>query len=311
MNRFASSWFRRFGLGLVPVVLVGLLGLAGPTKGQRDFSKVEIVTTELAQGIYMMVGDGGNLGVSVGDDGVFLIDDQYAPLTKKIQAAVAEVSDQPIRFVLNTHWHFDHTGGNENLGKEGTVIVAHGNVRKRMKAGQVIEAFDVTEPPAPHVALPVVTFEDAVTFHLNGDEIHAFHVPPAHTDGDSIVHFRGANVVHMGDLFFNGGFPFVDLSSGGSFDGMITAADRVLGMADADTKIIPGHGPLADRGDLAAYRDMLQGVRDAMAPLVKAGKTRDEVIAAKPLGAFDETWGKAFMPLDVFTGILFDSLSAP
>ncbi len=177
-----------------------LLAAASPLLAQADAQEVKIETVGVADGVYMLVGQGGNIGVSAGEDGVFLIDDQFAPLTEKIQAAVAEVSDQPIRFLVNTHWHYDHTGGNENLGQAGAVIVAHDNVRKRMEAGGLIEFFKNQIPPAPKAALPVITFADSVSFHLNGDELHVFHVPPAHTDGDSIIHFKGANVVHMGDL---------------------------------------------------------------------------------------------------------------
>jgi cyclase len=256
----------------------------------------------------MLTGSGGNLGVSVGPDGVFLVDDQYAPLTEKIKAAIAAISDKPLRFILNTHWHGDHTGGNENFGSAGVLIVAHENVRKRMSVEQFIEAFGSKTPPSPKAALPVVTFNDAVTFHLNGDEVNAFHVAPAHTDGDAIVFFRKANVVHMGDCFFNGLYPFIDLSSGGSFEGVIAAAEKVLAMVDDGTRIIPGHGPSAKRADLAAYKDMLAGVRDKVKPMVKAGKTLAEVKAANPTAAWDEKWGKGFMKPDVWIGIVYTSL---
>lgn len=297
-------------LRLVLAQLAVALFVPGAMVAQQDFSNVQIETTELAPGIYMMTGAGGNLGLSVGEDGVFLIDDQYAPLTDKIRAAVAEITDQPIRFVVNTHWHGDHTGGNENLGSSGAVIVAHENVRQRMSTDQAIEAFGRTVPASPDAALPVITYDDAVTFHLNGQTLHAFHVPPAHTDGDSIIHFREANVVHMGDLFFNGGFPFIDVGSGGSLLGVIAAAEKVLAMIGDDTKIIPGHGALAGKKDLEAYHGMLLQVRAAVEPLVRAGRTREEVVAAEPLADLDAKWGQGFMKLDVFTGIAFDSLSA-
>src|SRR6266571_5451951 len=258
--------------------MIGLaLALAlHPVLQDQDFSKVQVSTLKVTDGVYMLAGAGGNIGVSAGEDGVFLIDDEYAPLTDKIKAAIAAISDKPIRFLLNTHWHGDHTGGNENLGQGGVLIVAHENVRKRMSVEQFIETFKMKVPASPKAALPLVTFTDAVTFHLNGDEIHSFHVPPAHTDGDSIIHFRKSNVVHMGDCFFNGLYPFIDVSSGGSIDGMIGAADRVLGMTDAATKIMPGHGPLADRAALADFRDMLETVRARVQPMVAAGKTLEQ-----------------------------------
>jgi glyoxylase-like metal-dependent hydrolase (beta-lactamase superfamily II) len=283
--------------------------LAPAVLAQPNLEGVEIETVSVAPGISMLIGGGGNLGVITGEDGVFLIDDQYAPMTEKIRAAVAKLDKGPIRFLLNTHWHGDHTGGNENLGKGGTLIVAHEGVRRRMAAGQIIEAFNMEIPPAPEAALPVVTFTEAVTFHLNGEEIHAFHVLPAHTDGDAVVHFRGANVIHTGDLFFNGLYPFIDVSSGGSVDGMIAAADQILELADEETKIIPGHGPLATRSDLESFRAMLEGIRAKVAPLVAEGKSLEEVQAAKPTADFDEQWGGGFLNPENFTAIVYSSLS--
>lgn len=290
------------------VVLTALVSLPAISHAQRDWDQVQITTVDVAPGVYMLQGAGGNIGVSAGEDGVVLIDDQFAPLTDKILAAVGEISDRPIRFLINTHWHFDHVGGNENLGKAGTLIFAHDNVRKRMSTGGLVEFFDSDNPPAPAAALPVVTFDQTVTFHLNGGEVHAFHVPPAHTDGDTIIHFRAANVVHMGDLYFNGLYPFIDYSSGGSVDGVISGVEKVLAMIDGDTKIIPGHGPLSNRSELAAYCDMLRGVRDAIAPLKRAGKSLEEVVAAKPTAAFDEKWGQGFISPEGFAKIVYNTL---
>ncbi len=303
MHRSAAC----FALTAVTAVL--LLILAPPLLAQGGPEEVKIETIEVAAGIYMLVGEGGNIGVSAGEDGVFMIDDQFAPLTPKIQAAVAEVSDQPIRFLVNTHWHFDHTGGNENLGNAGALIVAHDGVRRRMKAGGLIEFFQNQIPPAPKAALPVITFADSVTFHLNGDELHVFHVPPAHTDGDSVIHFREANVVHMGDLYFNGLYPFIDGSSGGSVDGVIAAAEKVHAMIDEDTKIIPGHGALSNRAELAAYIEMLKDVRAKVGALVDAGKSLEEAIAAEPTAAWDDPWGKVFINPEQFTTIVYKILA--
>ncbi len=217
-----------------------VFALAALAAQQDDFDKVEVTSAKVAEGIYVLNGRGGNIGVSVGEDGVFLIDDQYAPLTTKIRAAVSSLTPQPIRFVVNTHWHGDHTGGNENLGKMGIVIVAHENVRKRMSVEQFLAAFNQKVPASPKAALPIITFADSVTFNLNGDEIRSFHVAPAHTDGDTVVYFKKANVVHMGDCFFNGMYPFIDLSSGGSIDGVIAAADKVLGHGGHEHEDHPG-----------------------------------------------------------------------
>lgn len=282
--------------------------IAQPASAQNNYDEVEIKTTKLTDSVYMLEGAGGNIGLSIGEDGAFLIDDQYAELNEKILAAIARITDKKVKFLINTHWHSDHTGGNEILGKSGTIIVAHDNVRTRMSEDQLIEAFGRQVPASPGVALPIITFADAVRLHFNGDEINVQHVEPAHTDGDSIVHFKKANVLHMGDTFFNGMYPFIDVSSGGSIDGMIAAADTALKICDDKTKIIPGHGKLANQADLREYREVLQTVRDSVRLLVDAGKTRDEVIAAKPTAKFDADWGQGFMEPDVWVGIVYDGM---
>ena len=294
-----------------PTALALLLGLLAvlPARAQQDFSAVQIQTTPVAGSVYMLTGRGGNIGLSVGEDGAFIVDDQYAPLTDKIRAAIGALTDHPVRFVVNTHWHGDHTGGNENFGEAGALIVAHENVRARMSTEQFIEAFGSRTPPSPAAALPVITFTDAVTFHWNGETIRVHHVADAHTDGDAIIHFTDADVLHLGDTYFNGFYPFIDTSSGGTIDGMIAAADRALALADADTKIIPGHGPLSNRAELITYRNMLADVRDRVAALIDEGKTRDEVVAARPTADLDAEWGDGFLQPDVWIGLVFDSMN--
>jgi glyoxylase-like metal-dependent hydrolase (beta-lactamase superfamily II) len=286
-------------------VFVGLLCATAPA-GRALAQAVEFELEQAGDHVYMLSGQGGNIGVSVGDDGVFAIDDQFAPLTPRILEEIAKISEKPVRFVVNTHWHGDHTGGNENLGKAGAILVAHANVRKRMSEKQFIEAFDRTVEPSPNGALPVVTFEQSVTFHWNDETIEVVHVAPAHTDGDSFVHFRGANAIHAGDVFFNGMYPFIDTSTGGNLEGMTQAVGRILERCDGETRIIPGHGPLASRADLERYHQMLTTVRDRVAPMLQAGKSRDEVIAAKPTADLDADWGGGFMKPDVWVGLVYD-----
>ena len=289
-------------------LLLILFCLAWTAPAQQDFDKVEIQTVPVTGGISMLVGAGGNIGVSAGEDGVFLVDDQYAPLHPKILAAVTKISAKPLRFLLNTHWHGDHTGGNELMGKAGVLIVAHDNVRKRLSTEQFLAYFNARTPPSPQAALPVVTFNETVTFHYNGEEIYAFHVPPAHTDGDAVVQFRRANVIHTGDLYFSNSYPFIDVSSGGSVNGVIAAADRMLQLANPETKIIPGHGPLSNARELQQYRDMLSTIRDRIISQVRAGRTVEQVIASKPTAEFDAS-RKGLIPTEDFVKILYQDLS--
>ena len=283
-------------------LLVSVLSTAATA--QQDFSQVNINTHEVATGIYMLEGAGGNLGLITGDDGVFLIDDQFAPLTNKILKAIAAITDKEVRFVLNTHWHFDHTGGNENLGKTGAIIVAHDNVRERLLKGQTIEAFNSTIPPAPPAALPVLTFDQGVTFHWNNETLEVMHPAPAHTDGDAIIYFKDANVVHAGDLFFNGFYPFIDASSGGSMAGMIAGVDAILARVDSQTQIIPGHGPLSNKAELKAYRDMLQTVYTRIKALKAQDKSVEEIVAAKPTADYDAEYGDGFLKPDQWVQIV-------
>ena len=286
-----------------------LAALLAPISWAQDFSQVQIQTTEIADGLYMMVGAGGNLALSAGEDGAFLVDDQFAPLSDKIMAAIAEVTDADVEFVLNTHWHQDHTGGNEAFGNAGAVIVAHDNTRVRMTTEQFREIFNQTYPPAPAAALPIVTFDDEMTFHWNGETIRAFHVDPAHTDGDVILHFENADVFHMGDNYFNGFYPFIDVYSNGDINGIIAAGYRVLAMASPDSQIIPGHGPLATPDDLRDWLQMLRITRQSMQDLIDKGLSEDEAVAERPTAEFDESHGGGFMNPENYNRLLYKSLA--
>ncbi len=272
--------------------------------------EVEIKVQQLTEHVYMLEGRGGNIGLSIGDDGVFMIDDQYAPLTPAILEAIGRLTDQPVKFVLNTHWHGDHTGGNENLGKAGAIIVAHDKVRERMSTEQFRKLIGGRTPPAADAALPMVTFNDRISFFMNDDEIQAFHVPPAHTDTDSMIYFSAADVLHTGDVFFNKRFPFIDVDLGGSVDGTIAAANLALEMTTGQTKIIPGHGPLASRQDLTDYRDILLTVRNSVAELIGRNCTLEEVLAEKLTESLDETWNWNFINGDTLVSVIYADLSA-
>lgn len=317
MTTPSRPWARPVPRLLLPAIalcLAGMLDAATPTPAyaqQTDWDAVEIVTEQVAPGVYVLFGRGGNIGVSVGEDGVFVIDDQFAPLTEKILAAIAAITSEEVRFVINTHWHGDHTGGNENLAGKGALVVAHENVLQRLSMDQVLERVGrpvTTTPAAPKSAWPVITFTRDMSFRLNGDRIHAVHVPNAHTDGDAIIHFENANVVHMGDTFFRGRFPFIDTASGGSIDGAISATAVALGRMNAETRVIPGHGDLATRADLREYRDALMAMRDAVADLMAAGHSLEEIQAARPVRAQAEAWEQGREAEDAFVATLFHSL---
>ena len=293
-------------IGVAAVFLQGLPALAQ----QQDFSQVQIGTVPVADGLYMLTGQGGNIGVSVGADGIVLVDDQVAGLVDKIRTALAALDDGDVRLVLNTHWHFDHTGGNELLAGGGAMIVAHENVRKRMNSKQFVEFFQMERQPEPTAALPVITFTRDITLHLNGQTIEVQHTPPAHTDGDSIVWFRELNAVHMGDTYFNGFYPFIDYSSGGSIRGMIAAVDQALPRIDDQTRIIPGHGPLSNIGELRQYRVMLVTVADRIDALMADGKTADEIVAAQPTADFDADWGEGLIKPDDWVRLVHRGMQA-
>lgn len=291
-------------------VLAVSMVLAGAAAGQEpDWSKVEVKVVPVAGGVSMLIGEGGNIGVTSGKDGIFLVDDQFEPLLPKIRAAVKTLGEGPIRFVVNTHFHGDHTGSNAKLYQSGAVIIAHENVRKRLGLERINPGTKERTPPKPPEAWPLVTYANGVKLYLNGDELEVTHVARAHTDGDSIIRFRKANVVHMGDTFFNGNYPFIDIDSGGSIDGIVSAADVVLPTIDEKTRIIPGHGPLGTKADLQNYRNVMATIRDRVKALVAQGKTLDQAIAAKPTAQWDATWGKGFMTPDVFVSFVYRSLT--
>ena len=270
--------------------------------------EVTIKTQQLSDGLYVLFGQGGNIGLSVGDDGVYMIDDQYAPLTDKINHAIDAITEQPVKFVINTHWHGDHTGGNENFGKAGATIIAHDNVRKRMSSDQVMEFFDREVPASPEAALPVITFDNEFSLHLNDDNMRVYHVANAHTDGDAIIYFAKDNVLHMGDTYFNIGYPFIDTDSGGTIDGYIAALEKGLALSNDKTQIIPGHGPMATKKEMAEYVAMLKELRQNVAELKNEGKSLDDVIVAKPSAKFDAESGQAFIKPDQIVTFIYNSL---
>ena len=283
---------------------------APPARAQRSFDEVVITPVKLADGLWMLSGAGGNLLVCAGPDGALLVDAQYGPLAAKIRAVVDSLSGgRPLRFVVNTHYHGDHVSGDSAMAAAGAAIVAHENVRTRMSVDRFNETFGTTTKAAPAVALPVITFGDSLSFHLNGRELRVFHLPPGHTDGDAVVWVPGADVLHTGDLLFNGTYPVIDVSAGGSIGGMIRSLDRLLPLVGPGTKIVPGHGPLADRAALLRFRDMLVTVRDRVAKLVKDGTTLEQAKAAKPLADLDDTWGRGFMKPDLFLGVVYADLA--
>ena len=250
----------------------------------------EIVIQRLSDTVSVLFSAGGNIGVSAGADGVFIIDDQYQGEGEKIAKAVASITDQPIDYVLNTHWHFDHAGSNDYFGQAGSTIIAHDNVRKRLKSGGYISSVDVDVPPAPAEALPVITFNDSMSLHLNGEQVHLLSIASAHTDGDSIIWFTESNIIHMGDTFLSGIYPSIDVDSGGSIDGSIMTVNTVLTFINDETQIIPGHGPVTNKAELRAWRDMFIVLRDRVAEMKGRGLSLAEVIAAEPTSGFDVRW---------------------
>ncbi len=276
-------------------------------QAQDRFAKVEITAEKINDHLYMLQGSGGNIVIQMGDDGVLMIDDQFAPLSAKIQAKIKELTGAEVDYLINTHWHGDHTGGNENFGKAGATIIAHHNVRKRMARGRTKIEAGREIPPAPAVALPVITFGSDMKFHFNGEDLHLFHFHNGHTDGDGIIYFANDNVVHMGDTFFNMRYPFIDLKSGGNVNGLLKTLGEVLFMIDDDTVVVPGHGSLGNKADLMKYRDVILELRDKVVAMKKGGKSLDDVLASGFSKQYDEAWGGGFINPEKFASFLFES----
>jgi glyoxylase-like metal-dependent hydrolase (beta-lactamase superfamily II) len=289
-------------------LMLGTLLLFSPGLMAQD-EAVQYQAIPLSDTVTMLMGRGGNVAISAGSDGVYVIDDQFLNIADQLLVQIRKISEQPIRFVINTHFHGDHTGGNEALAGQGAVIIAHDNIRQRMSTEQLNQFMDSTTPAATPAALPVITFNENVSLHLNGESATAYHVPRGHTDGDAIVHFTGSNVIHMGDIFFNGLYPFIDLDGGGTVQGMIAAMDKGLSLANAETRIIPGHGPLASIADLQQQRDFLQKVRERVQSLIDQDKSLDQTIAAKPTAEWDDSMGNGWIKPAQFVTFIYNSLT--
>ncbi len=298
-------------------VVAAMLALSGGVFAQTppaappppDFSKVEIKTTDLGDDVYMLEGQGGNITVAVSKDGIIMVDGEFAPLHDKIKAAIVLVSSQPIKYLINTHFHGDHTGGNAPFAKDGAIVVAQENVRNRLAAGTTNGLTGAKAPPAAPEALPSKTYAAAYKIRLRGRVADLKHIANAHTDGDTYVWFKTANVLSTGDTFTNGRYPNIDFANGGNVKGMIAATDAYLKLANARTRIVPGHGPIADRAALIEYRTMLVTARDRMAKLVKQGKNEDDVVAAKPFADLDAKWAPTELAGNNFVRVVYHSLA--
>lgn len=277
-----------FTIGLLSLLLSFITINVNDINAQDE--NVIINTTKLTDSIYMLKGSGGNIVVSFGQDGVILVDDQFAPLTKKIREAISKITDEPVKFVINTHWHSDHVGGNENLGEAGAIIVSHDNVRKRLSTEQFIDFLNKTVSPLPEKGLPIVTFSDNMTLFQNGDVIKVIHVDNGHTDGDSIVYFTKNNVIHVGDDFNDKSYPFIDISSGGSIDGLISSLETISSIINDETKVVSGHSEISNKTKVNDFTHMLKDVREKVNQMIKDGKSLEEIIASQPTSKYDETY---------------------
>lgn len=277
----------------------------------KEKAEVQVTTEKLAEKIYMLQDSSGmgNTVVLTGDDGVLMVDTKAEDSVDKLLAKITELCEKPIRFAIITHWHFDHVGGNIKVAKIGATIIAHENVRKQMRVEHDMKLLNTKVPPSPEIAQPLVTFKKELTFHLNGEDVKIFHVKPGHTDGDAVIFFQNANVIHMGDLYFEGLYPYIGIYSGGSINGMIKVIHQILPMINEKTKVVPGHGPLSNKAKLQEYVSMLTTIRNKVSQLMQKNYTMEEVIAAKPTQVFDEKWGKGFLSPDQFTKLVYMDLS--
>ncbi len=290
------------------LIAIGIATNLLATSVTRAQDPVQVEATQVRGNIYLLTGQGGNIGLFIGSDGSFMVDDQFAPLTEKIIAAAKSVGGDIPKYLINTHFHGDHTGGNENLGQSGTLIMSHHGVRERLVNGSFIGAFGMKADPASKVALPTVTYSENMRLHINDETVHIVHIPRAHTDGDSFVVFEKANVVHAGDLFFNGFFPFIDAANGGSVKGVIAGVDAILEVTDSDSKIIPGHGPLGNRSDLQAYRDMLVMAYERLLQLKNTGVSAEDAVMQAPLKDLEQEWGDGIFTADKWIGVVYPAV---
>ena len=293
---------------LIGVAVASVSG--GIVLAQQDFSQVQIKTTKIGGNFYTLEGSGGTIGVLAGPDGVLMVDAQFAPLSDKIVAAIKQISDGRIRFLVNTHVHGDHTGGNANIGQLGATIMARENLRARLMKPAPLANGQPGVPTAA-VGLPVVTYDGPIVFHMNGEDVQLIPVPVAHTDGDTMVYFQNTNVIMTGDFYRSTGYPNIDRANGGTMNGMLAGFDAIIRLARPDTKIIPGHGAIVDKTAVAAHKAMMEGVRDKVAPLVRQGKTQEEVVAAKLTAEFDsKVTGATPTTADRFVGQLYQELKS-
>ena len=284
-------------------IIVILLFTSCLTVTAQNFDSVNIKTTKVAGSVYMLEGSGGNIGVLIGNDGVILVDDQFAPLAEKIKKAVAAISDKPIKFIVNTHFHGDHSGGNKVFGDEGSIIVAHENARKRLSTDFFFKTHKQEQKAMSYEGLPKITFAESLNFNMNGETVQVIHIKNAHTDGDAAIYFKESNVLHAGDAFVRYGLPFIDDDGGGTIDGMISGAEQMLKMINDDTKIIPGHGQIASKKDLHDYKSLLQTIRNRIADGIKAGKTVDQIISSDPTKEFKSGFDKVFFVQSVYNSL--------